>query len=280
MLWRLSSTFTPFVVRKLRQFQRSVSFKNVQEYNDEIRALREQKKFKAVLALFEGMAEKGIVPNVATYSQIISIYAHLRQKERALLVLSGMAEKGIAPNVVTYNAAITACVMDGDWKEALRLFYAMCAKGFDPDLIIYSTVIKACEEGGETSKADQLIQRAIKNEGFFPISKNFAGVDMIDLHGHPCGTAKALIRYVLEQKRKNNEKNKDGPVMKDLWGDYTCVENSNKIVIVTGRGKHVNSKGKRGFLREEVVVYVTQELNMQVSTDPTNPGRLVVTIVE
>ena len=49
-------------------------------------------------------------------------------------------------------------------------------------------------------------------------------------------------------------------------------------MIVTGRGNHVNSDGRQGVLREEVEVFLRQELEVEVTVPPDNPGRLVVTV--
>ena len=49
-------------------------------------------------------------------------------------------------------------------------------------------------------------------------------------------------------------------------------------MIVTGRGNHVLPDGWQGVLREEVEVFLRQELNVKVTMPPDNPGILIVTV--
>ena len=52
----------------------------------------------------------------------------------------------------------------------------------------------------------------------------------------------------------------------------------NRVVIVTGRGNHVLPDGRQGVLREEVEVFLKQELEVEVTVPPDNSGCLVVTV--
>ena len=94
------------------------------------------------------------------------------------------------------------------------------------------------------------------------------GLDMLDLHRFPLDTAKALIRYFLDRKRRSIV----------AASPATKGTSDTRVVIVTGRGNHVNSDGQQGVLREEVEVFLRQELGVQVAVPPNNPGRLVVTV--
>ena len=105
-------------------------------------------------------------------------------------------------------------------------------------------------------------------EGLFVEAFSEKGMDMLDLYEFPFDTAKALIRYFLDRKRRSIVA--ASPATKGTSGS--------RLVIVTGRGNHVNSDGRQGVLREEVEVFLMQELEVEVTVLPDNAGRLVVTV--
>ena len=55
------------------------------------------------------MKQQGMVPNVITYSALISACEKGKQPERALELFEAMKRQGVVPNVITYNALISAC---------------------------------------------------------------------------------------------------------------------------------------------------------------------------
>ena len=55
------------------------------------------------------MQRQGVVPDVITYSGLISTCEKGKQPERAHELLETMQRQGVVPNVITYNALISTC---------------------------------------------------------------------------------------------------------------------------------------------------------------------------
>ena len=58
------------------------------------------------------MKQQSVVPNVITYSTLISACEKGNELERALEIFATMRQEGVVPNVVTYSALISACAKD------------------------------------------------------------------------------------------------------------------------------------------------------------------------
>ena len=55
--------------------------------------------------------------------------------------------QGLLPNVITYSALISACEKDALPQRALQLLETMLHQGLLPEVITYSALISACEKG-------------------------------------------------------------------------------------------------------------------------------------
>ena len=53
----------------------------------------------------------------------------------------------MVPDIITYSALISACEKGKQPERALQLFEAMKQQGMVPNVITYNTLISACEKG-------------------------------------------------------------------------------------------------------------------------------------
>ena len=105
-----------------------------------------------------------------------------------------------------------------------------------------------------------MVKRAVNNKyGFInsiKYSANNQNVE-VDLHDLPLHTSMALVRYCLVIFHSSNR---------------------NRLIIITGKGNHINSDGSRRVLRKEIEIYIRDTLGIEnVQPDPKNDGRLIVT---
>ena len=66
-----------------------------------------------------------MVPNVITYSALISACGKGEQPERARKFFEEMKQQGVVPNVITYSALISACEKGNQLQQALEIFAEM-----------------------------------------------------------------------------------------------------------------------------------------------------------
>ena len=69
------------------------------------------------------------MPDVITYSALISACEKAQDPRRASQVLSGMPQQGLMPNILTYTALFSACEKGTLPPGALQLFEAMLHQG-------------------------------------------------------------------------------------------------------------------------------------------------------
>ena len=213
-----------------------------------------------------------------------------RSGERALELLEGMRERGIEPDVISYSAAISACEKGGQWERALELLEGMRERGIEPDVISYSAAISACARASQaahaeklfkelwdspTLQADQVTFNAILDAVSANVPRALAlwklgltsghylrikastdkGMPKLDLHDLSEGAAVTAVRWWLEEHMPS------------------AAAAPRELTIITGWGKSRPShrdSDVRG--RVEAVL-----LEMGVSLLPTaNPGRIVV----
>jgi pentatricopeptide repeat protein len=73
------------------------------------------------------MQRYGVVPDVITYSALISACEKGRQPERALELFEAMQRQGVVPDVITYSAMIMALSQckDHQWEQAVTVLEQM-----------------------------------------------------------------------------------------------------------------------------------------------------------
>ena len=71
------------------------------------------------------MQQKTLVPDVMTYSALISACEDDKRLEQALGLFDALEQQSVVPNVITYSALITVCKKSKQFEWALELFEAM-----------------------------------------------------------------------------------------------------------------------------------------------------------
>ena len=209
----------------------------------------------------------------------------------------GEGDTSMRPDTVAYSSAISVCVASKQWEVALELLEKMEGAGVQRNVVTYNTVIEALSAAGETVRAELVYQRALSVGVYnhwhpdspyhtyhalqalqaaqaaavptwpLPGTGGHEPVAVMDLHQFPVAVARAAVMNVLGEMCMGGL-----PV-----GD--------PLVIITGRGNHVNAKSQRGVLKRQLL-HMCAEMGLQLLSDgaaapassrPANPGRLWLT---
>jgi pentatricopeptide repeat protein len=101
-----------------------------------------------------------------------------------------MEERGIQPNVISYSAAISACEKGRQYQKALDLLSKMEERGIQLNVISYSAAIECLFAAGKFGRALSIVQSGQK-AGHYP---HFGISDLKwDLHGLTLAVACMLL---------------------------------------------------------------------------------------
>ncbi|KAL6652661.1 hypothetical protein ACP70R_011586 [Stipagrostis hirtigluma subsp. patula] len=88
------------------------------------------------------------MPNVVTYTSVISGYCKAGRMEDAIAVYNDMVGSGTTPNTVTYNVLINGCGKAGDMESAAKMYHQMMIRRCPPDVVTFSSLIDGyCRSG-------------------------------------------------------------------------------------------------------------------------------------
>ncbi|KAM7528284.1 hypothetical protein LguiB_031694 [Lonicera macranthoides] len=115
------------------------------------------------------MIEKGIYPNVVTYSSLIQGFCNVGQLEEATRLLREMLEKKVSPDVYvrTYKTMINGLCQEGLFDEAKELLMRMEECGSIPDDVTYNVIVQGFLTGSQCSEALLLMEKMV-GRGFSP----------------------------------------------------------------------------------------------------------------
>jgi len=86
------------------------------------------------------------VPDVITYSALISACEKGSKPVRAVAVFQAMRRQHMVPSIITYSVGISICEKGNQRKQGLEIFKAMQRQGVVPDISIYSIPLMECEQ--------------------------------------------------------------------------------------------------------------------------------------
>lgn len=93
------------------------------------------------------MQEKGLNPDVVTYSTLIECFGKTDKVDMACRLFDEMLAKGCSPNIVTYNILLDCLERCGRTAEAVELYAKLKQQGLSPDSITYA-VLDRLQNGG------------------------------------------------------------------------------------------------------------------------------------
>jgi pentatricopeptide repeat protein len=118
---------------------------------------------QAQAQLKDMQVSRGLVPDAATYGPFLRSACTAKDARAALRVLDRMLARDLTPNVFTYNAVIRLLCEMGEIDEAYNILCEMDRRGEKPDVWSYNTLLSAHCKLKEVNKALRLISRMDKH---------------------------------------------------------------------------------------------------------------------
>jgi pentatricopeptide repeat domain-containing protein 1 len=225
------------------------------------------------LALLDRMIDEELIPDVQTFSSVISACEAAGQWQRALGILQMIIEDAeprygdaetVHLNLYCWNAAISACEKGGAWVEALDLYERMLENdSIAPNFITMNSLIEALSNNGQKdlaqSKYDEGVEMGIVDPWRRTRNNKGETILALDLHKFSAAMAKAALRNTLDTWLDENHNS--GVLVEDL-------------VIITGKGLNSAAVPVLQNAAKEVLL----EYGIQGEIDSANTGRIVVDI--
>jgi pentatricopeptide repeat protein len=109
------------------------------------------------------MQERGLTPNVVTYTSLIRAWGQSHHPQRVWCVFDTMIEAGEKPNVITFSSLIQAAERCQNPEKGLRVYVEMEEAGIAPSSYTYDN-LKKCWRNQRRSRALAAI-RMMEDEG-------------------------------------------------------------------------------------------------------------------
>ncbi|XP_052208416.1 pentatricopeptide repeat-containing protein At1g80150, mitochondrial [Diospyros lotus] len=143
---------------------------DVLSVNIVIKAICRMGELDKAYLIMSQMETLGIVPDVYTYTTLISAFYKNNQPEIGNGLWNHMVLKRCLPNLATFNVRIQFLVSRGRAWQANSLMGMMRFLKISPDLVTYNLVIKGFCRAGSLDMAKR-VYSALHNEGFKPNMK-------------------------------------------------------------------------------------------------------------
>ena len=178
----------------------AVAVRTLLQRNKEISRLVKERQIEQALGVLQEIKEAKQLPDVFTYSSLISGCAKTKKLEKAFQLMEEMKASNVAPNVFTYTSLIDACGKAQRGDRAFALFNEMKKEGVEPTVVTYTSLIDLC---GKQGKADAALEifNTMKQSGVAPNSYVFCS--LINALCHKNHLAKALS--LLEEYRGSKQ---------------------------------------------------------------------------
>lgn len=141
---------------------------NVSICNSVLSCLVRNGKFESSIKVFRQMKQDGLVPDIVTYSALLTGCAKVNDGyTKALELVQEMKYNGVHMDNVLYGTLLYVCASNNRCKEAESYFKQMKEEGHTPNIFHYSSLVNAYSVDGNYEKAEVIIEE-MKSAGLVP----------------------------------------------------------------------------------------------------------------
>ncbi|KAF3969743.1 hypothetical protein CMV_006496 [Castanea mollissima] len=140
---------------------------SVQSYNAVMNILVEYGYFNQAHKVYLRMRDKGVIPDVYTFTIRIKSFCRTRRPHVALRLLNNMPSQGCELNAVAYCTVIGGFYEENFQVEARQLFEGMLEQCICPDITTFNKLIHTLCKKGDVQESEKLLNKVLKR-GILP----------------------------------------------------------------------------------------------------------------
>lgn len=110
----------------------------------------------------------------STYNVLLKCIArHAKQLDMLHAVLAEMKERGLRPDLTTYTTVISAMALHGDAIGAMHIWDEINENGLEPDMRLYNAMLHALSKGSDSEMLAKFFKQ-MRKAGFAPDVRTFS----------------------------------------------------------------------------------------------------------
>jgi pentatricopeptide repeat protein len=153
-----------YVLEQMAQYNMTP---NLYFYNTILQTCAKQKDVAASKIIFQLM-KKAVMPDISTYTVVMSAYVNHQDLEMPLFYWSEMKRMGLEPDIKAYNLLFKVIGRSGDPMKAIHIFETdMKRSGIPPDAFSYDLLLGACMKRRlkeDYEVAEKLVKKLFREE--------------------------------------------------------------------------------------------------------------------
>ncbi|KAI5447029.1 variant 2 [Lathyrus oleraceus] len=230
-------------------------------YNVLFKLFKEIKDFEQAEKVFEEMLQRGVKPDVVTFSTLIRCASVCSLPQKSVELFERMPSFGCEPDHHVYSSMIYAYARTGNVDMALKLYedaknekwplktvvfstlikmhgllgnYDQCfsvyidmkALGVKPNMTMYNTLLYAMARG-KRARGAKLVYEEMKNNGFSPLWATYSAV--LEAYSRARLSKEALSVYKEMKEKGMTMNNVLYGMLLDMCADVGCVDEAIEI---------------------------------------------------
>jgi len=127
------------------------------------------KQMEKATEVFNEMTEEGVTMNTVLYTTLIKGFARADEVDQAMKVYRQMCsdrDKGVSPDLITFSILIKANCDAGRLEDALVLLQTMVGLGIGPDEVVFNNLLGGCIRENNSALAkhiyNNMVERGVK----------------------------------------------------------------------------------------------------------------------
>ncbi|KAI9496592.1 hypothetical protein BDB00DRAFT_807932 [Zychaea mexicana] len=142
----------------------STDWNDEQAYVSLIHAYRNRKQYNRALEMFERILQDGKPPSTWAFNAALQVFAEQGETDKAVFMYNSMIQLGVMPDVATLSEIIKVHTVAGDLRTALDYYHTMREKfSIQPNAYTYSLIIEAFSNRNDVRSVIRWFQSMVRH---------------------------------------------------------------------------------------------------------------------